>query len=352
MSGYYGFGNLGDEALLDVIVTQLRARFPGLDIDVLSTIPAGTRRGCTWMRRRARNSRAMRARDRPRRRGALGRRRPAAERHEPASSLLYYAGDPAHGDAREEEDDDLRAVDRSARLLGPLRRARVLRRHRPATVRDERSRELLPSALERRWSARPTPFFLYEPGHESVDLAAEGLAGDPPYVIVCVRKVSNYEATVNRRAVDRLADGTASRRVLAAGRSERRRRLDHVIRRARRAGAVARMSAAARGGDHSGRASSYRHAAACAHHGGALRVPFPAIPYDPKVSALLDDLRYPLPPLWVPGRPRLAEASADALVDRLVVERDELAAHLAQRVEGVRAAAARNFDVLGELPGE
>ncbi|HTA37910.1 MAG TPA: hypothetical protein VK760_02480, partial [Candidatus Acidoferrales bacterium] len=81
-------------------------------------------------------------------------------------------------------------------------------------------------------------------------------------------------------------------------------------------------------------------------------VPFLAIPYDPKVAALCDDLAYPLEPLWVPGRPRLADGPADALVDRLVVERDELAAYLAQRLEAVRAAAARNFDVLGELLGE
>ena len=44
LSGYYGFGNLGDEALLEVIVTQLRERFAGIDIDVLSNDPASTAR--------------------------------------------------------------------------------------------------------------------------------------------------------------------------------------------------------------------------------------------------------------------------------------------------------------------
>ena len=43
LSGYYGFGNLGDEALLEVIVAQLRARFPACVIDVLSANPERTR---------------------------------------------------------------------------------------------------------------------------------------------------------------------------------------------------------------------------------------------------------------------------------------------------------------------
>jgi len=37
------------------------------------------------------------------------------------------------------------------------------------------------------------------------------------------------------------------------------------------------------------------------------------------------------------------------LVDRLMSQRDELSAQLRDKVEEIRAAAARNFDVLGEL---
>ena len=44
LSGYYGFGNLGDEALLQVIVERLRARWPGCAVDVLSAAPERTAR--------------------------------------------------------------------------------------------------------------------------------------------------------------------------------------------------------------------------------------------------------------------------------------------------------------------
>ena len=42
ISGYYGFGNLGDEALLRVIVSQIKSRHPYGEIDVLSAKPEET----------------------------------------------------------------------------------------------------------------------------------------------------------------------------------------------------------------------------------------------------------------------------------------------------------------------
>jgi len=44
LSGYYGFGNLGDEAVLAATVTELRRRRPALEIDVLSASPEATAR--------------------------------------------------------------------------------------------------------------------------------------------------------------------------------------------------------------------------------------------------------------------------------------------------------------------
>ncbi len=45
LSGYYGFGNLGDEALLEVIVERMRRRFPSAQLEVLSATPQATAAG-------------------------------------------------------------------------------------------------------------------------------------------------------------------------------------------------------------------------------------------------------------------------------------------------------------------
>ncbi len=42
LSGYYGFGNTGDEAILDALISGLRARVPDVELHVLSASPAAT----------------------------------------------------------------------------------------------------------------------------------------------------------------------------------------------------------------------------------------------------------------------------------------------------------------------
>ena len=42
LSGYYGFANAGDEAMLTAIITGLRREVPSVEITVLSSNPAMT----------------------------------------------------------------------------------------------------------------------------------------------------------------------------------------------------------------------------------------------------------------------------------------------------------------------
>jgi polysaccharide pyruvyl transferase CsaB len=353
LSGYYGFGNLGDEALLEVIVTQLRARFAGLEIDVLSNDPPGTARfgvdatpRWEWRAIRAAIARADVVVS-----GGGGLLQNATS----LRSLLYYAAILREA---------IRAKKKTmifAQSIGPLdlwgrfavrRFCKGLDR---ATVRDERSLELLSDLVPGTPVERTAdPVFLYDAPAEAVDLSAEGLdAGGPPYAIVSVRKISNFRegSGAIARAVDRLAERHGVRvAFLPLGGAGDAEVSTDVIRACAsapvllpdcplpKAAAIIRGARVVVG--------MRLHALILA---ARYAVPFLAIPYDPKVAALCDDLAYPLGPLWVPGRPRLPEASADALVDSLVERRDELAEHLAERIEAVRAAAARNFDVLDEL---
>jgi polysaccharide pyruvyl transferase WcaK-like protein len=87
---------------------------------------------------------------------------------------------------------------------------------------------------------------------------------------------------------------------------------------------------------------------------GRYGVPFLAIPYDPKVTALCDDLEYPLPPLFTlnPPSPKPEFVAVDALVDDFWSRREALSAHLLGAGERQRQLAARNFEVLDELLAE
>ena len=146
LSGYYGFGNVGDEALLQVIVERLRARWPACAVDVLSGDPSGT-------------ARTYGVEATPRM--DLGRVRAAVDRADVVlsggggllqnvtslRSLVYYAGVIRAG---------IRAGKPTmifAQSIGPLDfwgRAIVrafCKGIAGATVRDERSRALLASLL-------------------------------------------------------------------------------------------------------------------------------------------------------------------------------------------------------------
>ena len=81
-----------------------------------------------------------------------------------------------------------------------------------------------------------------------------------------------------------------------------------------------------------------------------LGVPFLAIPYDPKIEALCDDLAYPLPPLWVPGAKGAPDPTTiERAIDHAWSERASVATHLQTKMPAITALAARNFDALDDL---
>ena len=357
LSGYYGFGNLGDEALLEVIVERMRARFPSAQLDVLSATPQ-----TTAARHRVESTprwdwRAIRR--------AIGRADVVLsggggllQNATSLRSLLYYAG-ILH--------EAIRARRRTmifAQSIGPLdvlgrlvvrRFCKGLDR---ATVRDQRSRRLLRELIPRTpVEETADPVFLYEAAQANVDLSAEGLGAESgPYAVVSVRKFGAFREgpKVIARVVDRLARRHDVRAAfLALGGADDAAASTDVIRACKSnplllpectlemTAAILRESRVVIGMRLHSLILAARYA-----------VPFLAISYDPKVSALCEDLQYPLEPLWSAGKPPLDDAAVDDLVDRLVRDRDALAERLAQRRDAIRQAAERNFDVLGELLDE
>jgi polysaccharide pyruvyl transferase CsaB len=354
LSGYYGFGNLGDEALLDVIVSQIRKRFPYTEIDVLSAKPEDTAR-----RLRVDSTSRWNARDV---RAAIGRADVVVsggggllQNATSLRSLLYYVG-ILHQAAKAK-----RKAMIFAQSVGPLDVfGRFVVREGckgvvRATVRDARSRELLASLLpDTKIEQTADPVFLYDAPSEDVDLAAEGLGPQSePYAVVSVRKVPGLRDGVDAivRAVDRLYSEHGVRvAFLPLGGVSDAEVSTLLIRRCKtaplllpecplpRAAAILRNAGVVIG--------MRLHALILA---ARYAVPFLTIPYDPKVQSLCEDLAYPLPALWIPGKPAPKPREVDAVVDRLMSERTALSAHLRARADAVRASAERNFEVLGEL---
>jgi len=238
-------------------------------------------------------------------------------------------------------------------LLGRYVVKSFCRRVDRATVRDARSRvllhDLVPSA---RIEQTADPVFLYDLPLADIDLSREGL-GDARYAIVSVRKVPPLKEGLASiaRAVDRLATVHDVRvAFLPLGGASDAEVSTDIIRQCKSAPMLLpeceleRAAAILRGAHVV--VGMRLHALILAARFG---VPFLAVPYDPKVQSLCDDFAYPLGPLWIPGKGAPSPESVDALVDRLMSQRDALSEHLRDRIEGVRASAARNFDVLGEL---
>lgn len=355
LSGYYGFGNLGDEALLEVIVTQLRRRFPGITIDVLSSRPEETASAYGVEATSRWNGRAVRAAI-AKADAVLSGGGGLLQSATSVRSAYYYAAI-----LREAVKQRRRSMI-FAQSIGPLDALgrfivkRLCRGVDRATVRDARSVQLLQTLLPGTPVEQTAdPVFLYDLPVDEIDLQAEGLAPEP-YAIISVRKIPALkEGTAALvRAVDALYDRYGIRSAfLPLGGVSDAEVSTNVIRACSSAPmllpecSLARAAAVIKGARVV--IGMRLHALILA---ARFAVPFLAIPYDPKVGSLCADLGYPLDPLWTPGHGAPLPGDVDALVDRLVAQRDELSTFLAAAVEPVRASAARNFDVLGELLGE
>jgi polysaccharide pyruvyl transferase CsaB len=354
LSGYYGFGNLGDEALLEVIVSRLRARWPGCAVDVLSGDPAQT-------------ARTYRVEATPRM--DLGRVRGAIDRADVVlsggggllqnvtslRSLLYYS-------------NVIRTAVRAgkptmvfAQSIGPLDfwgRAIVrnfCRGIAAATVRDERSQKLFGALVPGvRVERTADPVFLFASGGEPLDLAAEGLAGDDaPLVVVSVRKWQAAEATTAALAavVDRLAGKYGARvAFLPLGGASDAEVSTAIIRRCASTPVLLPDYPLGQAAQVIARASLVigmrLHALIIAARVG---VPFLALPYDPKVTSLCEDLAYPAGPLFLPGQPLPPAEEIARRLDDAWARRAELSAHLESVRPQIELLAERNFDVLNEV---
>ncbi|HMD02556.1 MAG TPA: polysaccharide pyruvyl transferase CsaB, partial [Candidatus Baltobacteraceae bacterium] len=353
ISGYYGFGNLGDEALLAIIVSQLKRRYPLASIDVLSENPGSTAHDYgveatpRWEQGAIR--RAIERAD-----TVLSGGGGLLQNATSLKSLLYYAGIIRTA---------IRARKRTmvfAQSVGPLdfwgkqTVRECCRGLSAATVRDERSRELFAPlvpgvAVER----TADPVFLYDPPAAGIDLTVAGLGPESdPLVVACVRKTAHWNEGVVAlaAAVDRLASEHGARTAFVPfGGAADAEAATSVIRKCRSKptlvpldglDAVAAAIARAR------LVIGVRlHALILAMRFG---VPFLAVPYDPKVRGLCEDAAYPLAPLWTPGV-ALAPGEPVHVVDEAWRRRDELATFLERSAQLMRERAAYNFDVLAQL---
>jgi len=355
LSGYYGFDNLGDDALLQIIVAQLKTRYPLATIDVLSAKPDETSQLLGVEATPRWDQGAIRT--------AIGQADVVLsggggllQNATSLKSLLYYAGVIRSG---------IRAGKQTmvfAQSVGPLdfwgkqTVRECCKGLAAATVRDERSRDVLaPLVPATPVEVTADPVLLYEPPKPAVDLAPEGLgARSDPLVVVCVRKTAHFSDGIAAiaAAVDRLAerhgarvafvpfggvpDADASTAIIRKCRSQPTlvalEGLDAV------AAAIARAKLVI---------GVRLHALVLALRFG---VPFLFVPYDPKISGLIADLRYPLAPLWAPGT-RTPGARLEELVDDAWQRRAELAAYVAREFSGQRELAERNFTALARLTG-
>jgi polysaccharide pyruvyl transferase CsaB len=351
LSGYWGFHNFGDEAILRVMVDEWRKRRPADVLTVLSAAPNATaaefgvealpRAEWKVVAAAVRSSDIVVS-------GGGGLLQTATS----LRSLMYYVGIIREAQVAN------RAAAIFAQGVGPLDfiGKQIVRRTccdiELACVRDEASATLLRSLLPRvdvRLTADPVLLAKPVPSAESeAMLSREGLRelrGE--LVAVVVRHASYFDRILPQIAalVDRLSLRHGAQVVLLPLQvPDDADAATQVIRRCKSApvlmsGGYDLPEMAAIVGRCAAVVSMRLHALILA---ATLGVPFIAIPYDPKVGALMQNLGYPQPAL-VPG------TKVDELVDAFWGRRARLAEHLARVAPPLAARALLAFDWLEEL---
>jgi polysaccharide pyruvyl transferase CsaB len=353
ISGYYGFGNLGDDALLQIIVAELKTRYPHATIDVLSADPERTAHDLgisatpRWDQSAIRSAVAscdvLLS-------GGGGLFQSATS----LKSLFYYAGIVRTG---------IRAGKKTmvfAQSVGPLdflgkqTLRECCRGLQAATVRDAASLALFaPLVPSTRVEVTADPVFLYDPPEVPIDLESAGLGSESdPLVLACVRKTAHHNDGIAAiaAAVDRFSERFGARvAFLPFGGTPDAEASTLVIRKCRSKPTLVALDGLEAVAAAIARAKVVigvrLHALILAIRFG---VPFLAVPYDPKVTGLLADVRYPLEPLWTPGA-RVVPKRIETLVDDVWERAPELSAYLAAQAVVQRASAEKNFTVLDRL---
>lgn len=356
LSGYYGYGNLGDDALLEVIISELRRRIPHAALEVLSAEPEETahllkveatpRADLLAVKRAVERADLVLS-------GGGGLLQNATS----LKSLLYYAGILRTADLARKKTMIFAQSIGPLDLLGRKIVSEFCRRVPLATVRDAASRALLTRLLPRtRVELTADPVFLYEPIEPAGEHFADTLGGEgEPLALISVRKSSQALAVARRvaEAVDWLAQRHGVRSVfLPLGGVADAEVAVAVIRRTKSKPLLLPAADLATAASLIARCrvviGMRLHALILA---ARFHVPFLALSYDPKVSALVTDLGYPLPLLWSAEPSTLPLPAVTELVDRLCAEHETLTAGLRVAAERMRSAAERNFELLEGLVG-
>lgn len=349
LSGYYGFDNFGDEAILRIFIEQWKRRRPADKLTVLSAEPAQTT--ATYdvesLPRMVHKTltKAIAGCD-----VFVSGGGGLLQSSTSLRSLLYYTGL-----IHEATSAGRRAVI-FAQGIGPLGFTakhivkRACARVGSAIVRDAASaallRELLPQ-LKVRVGADPVFLTDVEAGGSAErTLAAEGISGTGSLVAVVVRpsRMLDRIASEIARAVDAFSSKHGAQVVFVPfQRPDDVEAAVSIIRRCRTAPVLL-------GGGYDLGTMSALLARCTAIIGmrlhslilaARLGVPFLAVPYDPKILALCENLRYDLP--------ALAPGTAEETVAKLWSSREALSAHLRDAAAAQASLAAQSFDWLASF---